>query len=345
MRCSTHAGTTWSRRSASSESAPAWPGWICARAVSALPELDRPGRAGGANWRGCRPRSCWWTKASAQPGWFGGARVCRARPPGISTWTRAARALCEQFGTRDLAGFGCADMHAGVVAPPAACCSTCATRSARQCPTSSTARERRDDAVLLDVVTRRNLEIERSLAGRDEYTLAGVMDRCATAMGSRLLRRWLNRPLRDQALPAPAAAGGRRAADDAGARRSWPAPARDRRPGTHPGAARAAVRQTPRPGPTAPGAGAAAAICAALPPVAVATAGPAAQPTCATSRNARTPGAGPGRGTAAADPRRRRHRSRLRQRNSTSCATWQSTPTLPAATWSAGTRTNRTAAR
>ena len=28
-------------------------------------------------------------------------------------------------------------------------------------------------------------------------TLAGVMDRCQTAMGSRLLRRWIQRPLRD----------------------------------------------------------------------------------------------------------------------------------------------------
>jgi DNA mismatch repair protein MutS len=61
------------------------------------------------------------------------------------------------------------------------------------------ARERREQAVLMDAQTRRNLEIEASLGGRNEYTLAGLMDRCATAMGSRLLRRWLNRPIRDRA--------------------------------------------------------------------------------------------------------------------------------------------------
>ena len=52
----------------------------------------------------------------------------------------------------------------------------------------------------MDAATRRNLEIETSLAGRAEHTLAGVLDRCATTMGSRLLRRWLNRPLRDHAV-------------------------------------------------------------------------------------------------------------------------------------------------
>ena len=59
-------------------------------------------------------------------------------------------------------------------------------------------RERRDEALIMDVATRRNLEIETSLGGRPEFTLAGIMDRCATPMGSRLLRRWLNRPIRDR---------------------------------------------------------------------------------------------------------------------------------------------------
>ena len=46
--------------------------------------------------------------------------------------------------------------------------------------------------------TRRNLELERSLTGHDDHTLAGVMDRCQSPMGSRLLRRWIQRPLRDR---------------------------------------------------------------------------------------------------------------------------------------------------
>jgi len=57
--------------------------------------------------------------------------------------------------------------------------------------------EERDAALIMDPATRRNLELDESLAGRPELTLAGVFDHTATAMGARLLRRWLHRPLRD----------------------------------------------------------------------------------------------------------------------------------------------------
>jgi DNA mismatch repair protein MutS len=49
----------------------------------------------------------------------------------------------------------------------------------------------------MDAATRRNLELDINLTGGDEHTLFSVLNRAATSMGSRLLRRWLNRPLRD----------------------------------------------------------------------------------------------------------------------------------------------------
>ena len=58
--------------------------------------------------------------------------------------------------------------------------------------------EERDAALIMDPATRRNLELDESLAGKPEMTLAGVFDRTATAMGGRMLRRWLHRPLRDR---------------------------------------------------------------------------------------------------------------------------------------------------
>ena len=45
--------------------------------------------------------------------------------------------------------------------------------------------EERDAALTMDPATRRNLELDESLAGRPELTLAGVLDRTATAMGGR----------------------------------------------------------------------------------------------------------------------------------------------------------------
>jgi DNA mismatch repair protein MutS len=58
--------------------------------------------------------------------------------------------------------------------------------------------ERREDSLLLDASSRRNLELEENLGARRGLTLLGVIDRTATSMGSRLLKRWLGRPLRNQ---------------------------------------------------------------------------------------------------------------------------------------------------
>ncbi len=56
-----------------------------------------------------------------------------------------------------------------------------------------------DDALLLDPATRRHLELSETINGGDEHCLLRVIDGTATAMGTRLLRRWLHRPLRDVA--------------------------------------------------------------------------------------------------------------------------------------------------
>jgi len=51
--------------------------------------------------------------------------------------------------------------------------------------------------LVLDAVARRNLEIVETLRGDPSPTLLSRMDRCMTACGSRLLRRWLLQPVRD----------------------------------------------------------------------------------------------------------------------------------------------------
>jgi len=121
-------------------------------------------------------------------------------PPWHFEADTAHRSLCQQFGTKDLAGFGCEDLGSAICAAGALLGYAQDTqRTALPHITGLTA-EQRTDALLMDAATRRNLELDRSLAGRDSHTLAGVLDHCATPMGSRLLRRWINRPLRDQEL-------------------------------------------------------------------------------------------------------------------------------------------------
>ncbi|HNP37486.1 MAG TPA: DNA mismatch repair protein MutS, partial [Woeseiaceae bacterium] len=121
------------------------------------------------------------------------------RPPWHFDFDSATRQLCRQFGTRDLTGFGCEGFPSGVAAAGALLQYVSDTQKAALPHLNSIAVEQRSDSVLLDGPTRRNLEIERSLSGNDQHTLVGVMDRCKSPMGSRLLRRRMQRPLREQA--------------------------------------------------------------------------------------------------------------------------------------------------
>ncbi len=123
-------------------------------------------------------------------------RVTR-RPPWHFELDSATRLLCGQFGTRDLSGFGCNDFPRGIAAAGALLQYVTDTQKAALPHLQSIRAERREDSVMMDGPTRRNLELEESLSGHHQLTLAGVMDRCQSPMGSRLLRRWLQRPLRD----------------------------------------------------------------------------------------------------------------------------------------------------
>ncbi len=108
----------------------------------------------------------------------------------------AKKSLADQFRVHSLDGFGAEGMDRAIAA--AGCLLDYARDTQRGAlPHVRALRvERPAEALLMDAATRRNLELDRSLSGRDEHTLAGVMDRCATPMGSRMLRRWIHRPLR-----------------------------------------------------------------------------------------------------------------------------------------------------
>ncbi|MCH7537283.1 MAG: DNA mismatch repair protein MutS [Proteobacteria bacterium] len=126
-------------------------------------------------------------------------RITR-RPPWHFELDSATRLLCNQFRTRDLSGFGCESLSRGIAAAGALLQYVTDTQKAALPHLQSIRVELRDDAVIMDAPTRRNLELEESLSGSHQHTLAGVMDRCQTAMGSRMLRRWLQHPLRDAAI-------------------------------------------------------------------------------------------------------------------------------------------------
>ena len=122
------------------------------------------------------------------------------RPPWHFDVDSATRLLSAQFRTKDLSGFGCDGLPLGIAAAGALLQYVTDTQKTALPHLNSITVEQVGDAVIMDGPTRRNLELEESLTGHPQHTLAGIMDRCQSPMGSRLLKRWIQRPLRDADL-------------------------------------------------------------------------------------------------------------------------------------------------
>jgi len=122
----------------------------------------------------------------------------RPRPTWHFNHVSGERALCSQFGVHDLAGFGLVGHELAIGAAGALLAYLNDTQRAALPHLTGIGLERREDALLLDPVARRNLELDSSIAGERRHSLLGVLDRTVTALGARELRRWLHRPLRDR---------------------------------------------------------------------------------------------------------------------------------------------------
>ncbi len=133
----------------------------------------------------------------------------------------ARRALCQQFSTLDLAGFGCDDLTLGIEAAGALLGYARLTQGQSIAHVRAMQVYSANQYVRMDAATRRNLEITQTLRGEPAPTLLSLLDTCATNMGSRLLGYWLHHPLRDRAalrgrldavdkllLPSPESGGG-----------------------------------------------------------------------------------------------------------------------------------------
>ena len=108
--------------------------------------------------------------------------------------------LAQQFGSRDLTGFGVADLALGIAAAGALLDYIQSTQRTALPHIQAIHAERDNDFVQLDAATRRNLELTETLRGEAAPTLLSVLDTTATGMGTRLLRHWLHHPLRDRGI-------------------------------------------------------------------------------------------------------------------------------------------------
>jgi len=122
----------------------------------------------------------------------------RERPPWKYDSRQAGKLLCEQFVTKDLRGFGIEDLPTAISAAGVLLDYVQETQRTALPHLRGIQLEQADEFLHLDAVSRRNLEIETSLGGERDPTLVGIMDTSITAMGGRLLRRWIGNPLRNR---------------------------------------------------------------------------------------------------------------------------------------------------
>jgi len=122
----------------------------------------------------------------------------RKRPPWHYDLDAARRELNRFFGTRDLSGFGVDGLPLAIAAAGCLLGYVEETQKSALPHLTGMAVESAAETIALDAATRRNLELDTHPSGRIEHTLLGVLDETVTPMGARLLRRWLNRPLRSR---------------------------------------------------------------------------------------------------------------------------------------------------
>jgi len=125
-------------------------------------------------------------------------RGTRRRPDWEFDQQTSERILSQQFETKDLSGFGVDK------APIAVCAAGCLMQYVKDTQRTalphirSIVLEAVDSAIILDSATRRNLELTQNLSGGQDNTLSQILDKTSTAMGSRLLKRWIHLPKRNQ---------------------------------------------------------------------------------------------------------------------------------------------------
>jgi DNA mismatch repair protein MutS len=111
---------------------------------------------------------------------------------------KAEDLLEEQLGVKSLAGFGCVDMAHGIAAAGAIVHYLKETQKVNPVHIKDLLAYRLGDYMFLDESSILNLELFETMRRRSaKGSLFQILDRTATPMGSRLLRRWIGYPLVD----------------------------------------------------------------------------------------------------------------------------------------------------
>ena len=103
--------------------------------------------------------------------------------------------LIKHFNTKTLKGFGIVDLYEGIIASGVVLHYLSETRHNKLQHIATISRIATDDYVWMDKFTIRNLELYNS-TNANAVTLINVIDKTISAMGGRMLKRWLALPLK-----------------------------------------------------------------------------------------------------------------------------------------------------
>lgn len=122
----------------------------------------------------------------------------RPRPSWEFDLRSARDCLVKQYRIHDLRSLSCADKDLAISA--AGCLLNYVKNTQRAELPHIQALKLIDpkDTVIIDAASRRNLELDSSISGQGNHTLFDVINNTYTAMGGRLLKRWINCPIRDR---------------------------------------------------------------------------------------------------------------------------------------------------
>jgi DNA mismatch repair protein MutS len=120
------------------------------------------------------------------------------RPEWDFSYDSSRSLLYSQLKVSNLHAYGCEHLNVGIMAAGAILRYIQETQK-QALPHINTIQVYHPDTfIIMDSVTRKNLEIEENIQGDDKYTLLNVLNKTSTAKGSRLLREWLKHPLQDK---------------------------------------------------------------------------------------------------------------------------------------------------
>ena len=114
-----------------------------------------------------------------------------------ATLTEALQVLSKQFSDQMLGSFTAPELSPALIAASNLLQYLFDTQRRALPHIKKISVDDRNDSIILDQATRKNLEISFNLNGGRAHTLVAIYDKTMTPMGSRLLQRWLHRPIRD----------------------------------------------------------------------------------------------------------------------------------------------------